>query len=349
MHRRTRHCGGAAVALAAMLAWLSGCAGGGGGTAVLVSRAQSGPPAMTMADVSTLPDRLDIPLARSNGYLLVPGYIDGVSVGLMMIDTGASLGVIEQGVAGRLHLEKVGQGRTVGVGGIESFDYVRVEHLSIGRAAVAVGGQAEHGTLALDTQQMAGLSLLRFGQSLGVGLAGIVGFTDFGQVPFALDASAKQLTVYRPDAFRPPRDAERMRLTLFRRLPVIEAQVFDGSKKVPVRLLIDYGADTALTLPRSILEQHPGVASVDASGAGVTRGVGGSVVSTQTWARRVRIFGMDLEHIPVNFETPPASLGGPRPIGRVGNSLLQHFRLTFDPARGWVYAQWNGGDGEASE
>ena len=29
-----------------------------------------------------------------------------------------------------------------------------------------------------------------------------------------------------------------------------------------------------------------------------------------------------------------------RPVGRVGNSLLKHFILTFDPARGRIYARW---------
>ena len=190
---------------------------------------------------------------------------------------------------------------------------------------------------------MAGLSLLRFGRSLGVSLAGIVGFTDLAGAPFALDGARKQLTVYNPFAFRPPRDAIRDRLHRFRRLPMVRAELSDGKQRVEVWLIIDYGADNALTLPDTLLERHPGVVSVNAAGSGRTLGVGGSVASTQTWVRSFRIFTLDLQDVPVNFEPPPPGLGGPRLIGRAGNQLLRHFRLTFHADHGWVYAQWNPG------
>lgn len=297
----------------------------------------------TLAQPDALPERLDIPLARSGGYLLVPTFLNGESVGLMMIDTGASLSVVAQGVAGSLELPKDGTGRTLGVGGFENFDYYRAEHFSIGQPTSAIEGQkrSQRGVLQLERERMAGLRMLGFGESLGVGLGGIVAFTDFGDVPFALDAPNRQLSLYQPRAFRPPADATRHRLRNFRKLPMVRAELDDGNQRVEVWLIIDYGADNALTLPRAVLDRYPGVVAVNAAGSGSTRGIGGTVTSTQTWVKNFRVFGLDLQHIPVNFETPPPTMRGEVLIGRIGNSLLQHFRLTFHPAHGWVYAQWN--------
>lgn len=320
-----------------------GCAGPVDTTLIASTETGAAPRHYSVAESTQLPDRLDIPLARSGGYLLVPSYLNGESAGLMMIDTGASLSVVAQGVAGRIGLQKDGQGRTLGVGGFEDFDYFRAEHFSIGQAPQPEPrrGKNQRGTLLLEREKLAGLQMRNFGRALGVGLAGIVAFTDFGDVPFTLDTPRKTLSLYRPRSFRPPDGASRHRLRSFRRLPMVRAELDDGNQRVEVWLIIDYGADNALTLPRAVLDRYPGVVSVNAAGSGQTRGVGGIVTSTQTWVRHFQVFGLDLENIPVNFETPPPTMRGEKLIGRIGNSLLQHFRLTFHPANGWVYSQWN--------
>ncbi|MEM1108022.1 MAG: retropepsin-like aspartic protease [Planctomycetota bacterium] len=331
-------------ALAALLLIIStGCSTTPPVTLVASAGEPDTPARFAVADPAGLPDRLDIPLARSGGYLFVPAYINGEPTGPMMIDTGASLSVIAQGVAGRLNLPQDGRGRTLGVGGFEDFDYYQADHFSIGKPTSTLDGKhpGQRGVLELKREKMAGLRLLGFGDALGIGLAGIVAFTDFGDIPFALDSPNRQLSLYEPRAFRPPPDATRHRLRNFRKLPMVRAEIDDGSQRIEVWLIIDYGADNALTLPRAVLDRYPGVVSVNAAGAGRTRGVGGSVTSTQTWIENFRVFGLNLQHIPVNFETPPPTMRGEKLIGRIGNSLLQHFRLTFHPAHGWVYAQWN--------
>ncbi|MEM9417456.1 MAG: aspartyl protease family protein [Planctomycetota bacterium] len=335
-----------ALAVSAFVFIVGGCVGTTVDETVLVADHSAEVEALgpySLAEPSDLPPRLDIPLARSGGYLLVPAFINGESAGLMMIDTGASLSVVAQGVAGSLNMPTAGKGRTLGVGGFEDFDYRRAEHFSIGQPASAIKGKhgTSRGVLQLEREKMASLRMLGFGESLGVSLGGIVAFTDFGDVPFALDASNQQLTVYEPRAFRPPADATRHRLHSFRRLPMVRAELNDGNQRVEVWLIIDFGADNALTLPRAVLDRYPGVVSVNASGSGTTRGVGGTVSSTQTWVENFRVFGLNLQHIPVNFETPPPTMRGEKLIGRIGNSLLQHFRLTFHPSHGWVYSEWN--------
>ena len=286
-----------------------------------------------VGDSGPVPDRGEIGLQRRGGYLLADAEIHGVRVGPMLIDTGASLGVIAQGVAGRLKLEKQGRGRTVGVGGFESFDFVQVDGVTLGSGP----------RLTLPGGRRAALNLRTFGDALGVGLTGIVGFNELSATPFTLDAVAQTLTVHRPSSFRPPRDAPRERLEIYRGLPMVRAEIRSERGPVVVWLLIDSGADRAITLPDTLLRDHPRLAATRFTGRGRTTGVGGGVDSVQTWLGRIRLFGMNLEGLPVSFEPPPPTLGHDttgRHIGRVGNQLLQHLRITFDAPREWVYAAW---------
>ena len=147
-----------ALSLLVCLSWSMGCETVGPDATVLTSQqtaATSEKAAYTLAEPEALPERLDIPLARSDGYLLVPTYLNGESAGLMMIDTGASLSVIAQGVAGSLGLPKDGAGRTLGVGGFEDFDYRRAEHFSIGQPTSTIAGQknAQRGVLQLERER----------------------------------------------------------------------------------------------------------------------------------------------------------------------------------------------------
>ncbi len=301
----------------------------------------AGPEPQKEAAAAVVSDTGSIQLLRRGGYLLAEAEIHGVAVGPMLIDTGASLGVVAQGVAGRLNLHKNGRGRTVGVGGLESFDYVEVDRITLGP------GRPPQTRLGLPAGRRAALNLRRFDKSLRAGITGIVGFNELSPRPFTLDAAAQTLTVHDPSAFRPPRDAARERLELYRGLPLVRAEIRSGRGPVTVWLLIDSGADRAITLPDTLLRDHPGLAATRFSGRGRTQGVGGGVASTQTWLGQIRLFGLNLESLPVSFEPPPPTLSHGETglhIGRVGNQLLQHLRITFDARRRWVYVGWAGRD-----
>ena len=52
--------------------------------------------------------------------------------------------------------------------------------------------------------------------------------------------------------------------------------------------------------------------------------------------------------MPVQFEqAPEAFTRQPRPVGRIGGAFLKNFRLTMDPPRNLIWAQWL--PGEAAE
>ena len=347
--------------MASGLVGLGGCAAGGAGEAwALRDRRVADPPAGVVAlaaetrtpaggRAAAVPDVMSLELRRRGGYLMADAVVNGTDVGPMLLDTGASLGVIGRGVARRLDLPASGRGRTVGVGGFEDFDFVEVNDVTLVPPRRGARGAAAPMTLPpAASSRRAALDLRRFGSAIGSGLAGIVGFNELAGTPFTLDYAGRRLTTYRPSAFRPPAGAERFRLKRFRGLPLVRADIRTSRGPVGVWLLIDTGADRALTLPDTLLTDHPRLAATKFTGRTETLGVGGTVGSVQTWLGRIRVFGRDLEGLPVSFEPPPPTLsGGPDGdhLGRVGHGLLRHLTLTFDAPRGWVYAKWDDAEG----
>ena len=258
--------------------------------------------------------------------------IDGHDAGYFLLDTGAALDAVDLGLAGRLKLPELHDGVALGIAGIEAFTYRQVDQFSMG-------------SLGLPPRQLAGLNLHRVAQSIGQPINGIVGFSSLKRTPFTLDYTRQTLSIYQPKAFTPPTDAQTIPLRISRGLPLITAQIGNGPR---VWLIIDTGADNEITLPRSLLHRFPGVASVNASAAGSSTGLGGRVTKHQTWLKELDIMGVRLHQVPVCFEELPSDRAGDT-VGRIGHKLLRHFRLTFDPRGQTLYAQWQPASAPGSE
>lgn len=308
--------------------WLGACAHPDAGP-----RRTEGPAAAySVARPAELPERITIGLAEDQGYLFAATRINGRDAGLFMVDTGASITVIEPGTANRLGLPTVGRGSALGVGGSQRFDWRGVDSLVLG------------GAIDLEPKRAAALSLHKITDGLGVSVRGIVGYRSFGGLPFTLDYAAQTLTLHRPDAYTPTPGSTPVRLVPHRGLPMVRAAVGPPGREHAVWLLIDTGAHNQLTLPTECLELWPEILAAPQQGHGRTSGVGGPVASRQTWVNQLRVMGVTLQDVPTNFEPSTAQMQrAPVPVGRIGNKLLRHFRLSFDPRTGIVHAIWRPG------
>ena len=314
------------------LAFLAGCAD----TSKQGSTVAKGPtvPVQTatfsVTNPDTLPESLTIRLRDHRGYLFARTTINGRNAGLFMFDTGSSLNVISTGVAGRLGLPTAGSSVATGVGGKQAFDYRPINSLEFGGVGVA-------------GDQMAAISLHTMSRALGTSVSGLIGISAIDGLPFTLDYREPSLTIHRRDTFKPPADTPVFpaRFDLVG-LPVITAEVGDGHR---VWLILDSGADNALTLPRRCLTDWPQIVAVRNSGSGASAGIGGSVASTNTWLAKIKIFGLDLKNTPVTFEESTGALARQsKPIGRVGGEMLKNFRLTIDPKGRRIWALWLPGE-----
>lgn len=310
-----------------MLLWMVCFIGGCQSTAT--SADVAGPSAAAEAAPAralTMDQPVTVALREHRGYLFVQTAIDGRPAGWFMLDTGSSLNIVAKGVAGRLQLPRIeGEHTVTGVGGQDTFSFHRTQWVSFGVWHVPL-------------DRLAALDMHRFSQSVGLSTAGILGFAALSSQPFTLDMPSQRLTLYPRDGFEPPKDATAFRYEVVNRLPYVWAEVGEGRT---VLLLLDTGAGQSLVLPDRVLHQWPQLLRVPETGGGVTAGVGGAVRARQSWLRSLNLPGRTLTDVPVSFEPTPPGLDHEQIIiGRVGNQLLQHARLTFDPATQRLWAQW---------
>ncbi len=298
---------------------------------------QTPAPVYSLARPDELPRHIRIDLLEARGYAFAEMHLNHKPAGLFLIDTGATIAVVERGLASRMELPTLGSGTTLGIGGTERFAWVGVESLSF------------TDVVELPARRAASLSLHRTTEGMGVPVNGIVGYPSFGSVPFTLDLSRPVLILHRRDAFAQLDKPRPIRLVTFRGLPVVEATLGDAEDPLVVWLIIDTGAHAALTLPRELRTRWPQVLAVPEHGMGRTRGVGGTVASTSTWVKQLNVLGVSLKDVPTNFEAPPAELGAtPAPVGRIGHGLLRQFQLTFDRPNNVVYPLFLGDGGGAA-
>ncbi|MFK7790134.1 MAG: aspartyl protease family protein [Phycisphaeraceae bacterium] len=283
-------------------------------------------PAYSLADADALPDMLRIPLVSDKGYLFANTTVDGKRAGAMLLDTGSTLNIIDRGLVARLRLTQTGQGRTVGIAGTQTFTQHSVESLAIG-------------DLDLGVDNAGSLSMQKLMRGAKRSPAGLIGSVSLLPHPFTIDYQSSELIIYNRKTFTPPKNAERVMLTFYGRLPAVKASLANGQDII---LIIDTGADNTASLPVS-LSTMPGVLATGSTGAGSARGVGGDIQTVQGWLKELNVFGYRLAGVPVTFEPKTRE---PRrkdlPVGRIGGQLLKDFRLTFDARYGVVWVEFIG-------
>ena len=272
-----------------------------------------------------LPKALRIPLSEKHGYLFVEGSVNGQRAGAMLLDTGSSIDILDQGIANRMQLTVVGTGQTRGIAGTESFNRYGIDSLTLGE-------------LDLGVDNAAALSMYKLTRALRTGVSGLIGSYSLLPHPFAIDYVKRELVVYNRSTFVPPKDAERIGLEYYGRLPAVRAKLANGKE---VLLIIDTGMDNAVSLPME-LASWQGILATGASAASQSRGVGGDIQTQVGWLESLDVFGYKLGGVAVTFE-PKAH--EPRrtdlPVGRIGGQVLQGFRLTFDARNNALWAEFS--------
>ena len=280
----------------------------------------------SLAEEDKLPKALRIPLVNDKGYLFVSGSVNGKRGGTMLFDTGSTLNIIDKGVVNRLGLPQVGEGKTVGIAGTEGFSWHAVDSLGIG-------------PLDLGVDRAGALSMHKLMRGLQRSPAGLIGSISLMPHPFTVDYQKGELIVYNRKTFVPPKDAQKAELTFYSRLPAVKGKLANGKE---VLLIIDTGADNAVSLPMAVAE-WPGILAAGATGASRARGVGGDIQTLSGWLKSLDLFGYNLGGVPVTFEPQTRK---PRrtdlPVGRVGGQLLKGFRLTFDARYRSIWIEFAG-------
>lgn len=284
--------------------------------------------AMSQADRPPTIDKLTEPfvirMVENDDYLFAQTHVNRRDVGLFMLDTGSNLNAITNGVANRLELPKGSSHQVTGVGGRETFTYRKIDSIHAGR-------------LQLAEDELAGLNLHQLHRYERMSVSGILGYHAFDPHPFTVDYAEKTLTIHPTNGFVPPADAYAQPYVELAGLPVIVATLANGQE---ISLLVDTGAGQSVAMS-DVYATQPGVLAVSISGHHQTMGIGGVIAGSRSWLNTLTVFGQTLRHVDVSIEPAAVALRTDKGfVGRIGNKLLRNWRLTFDPQRKIMYAQW---------
>ena len=284
-------------------------------------------------------ERLVLPLVRHGGILLTDAVtVNGRAAGWFVVDTGAGISLLDTEVAKNFGLSPERAGAPAGKkpGGITLHPV----------AFLGVGG------LTLSNHLIAAGDLSSVSRGANRKIAGVVGGDVWGAVPFTVDYWNDQLVLHRPRSFRPPKGGRAHRLTIQgprTRGQYTTANPAQGQPLVAgsvdrrdARLLVDTGFAGALLLMPAFAKEHGGDAGpgrIVARATGLAGGMAGRLLARAdvklltTLGARFHCDGMALTLTGRDEERRAYS-------ALIGGQTLRHGRLTFDYARGRVWAEW---------
>ena len=243
--------------------------------------------------------------------ILVPIRINGSAPFRFVLDSGASLTVIDQARAKDLHLDfgDAVEGHGAGKG---TFAY----------RVVATPVRLSVGVAEFGCEKLAALDLTNQLAILGRPIDGILGYDVFQRYAVEIDYEARVVRLFEPGSLAAAQAGVALPLTITKRLPYVTADLkVKGQPLAKKTLLVDTGSEDAVDDDVVLSSKGPK--------REVTGGVGLGQEYKVTFGRiaSARLGPYELKNVP--------SVAPGVPL--IGSSVLRHFRLTFDYRHGKFY------------
>lgn len=271
----------------------------------------------------------DIPMQLTTDLILVRVAVNGVEGLHFLLDTGASVSVINQTLVAELGLERRGRlVEVIGAAGRAEASFTRVD-------SIAMPG------LELVNQRLLAVDLDPFLPYVGHRVDGILGYDFISRFVLKIDYESQTLSAYRPSAFRYTGEGEVLNIELLGNLPVIEGLVEDEHGG---RFLLDTGASAALVLHREFIEEYQLLRGKRDRREVFSGGVGGVVRQISAHLAAFGIGRYRFPDLPALFSLERTGSGRERRTrvsGKIGATLLNHFTIYLDYSRGRVVLEPN--------
>jgi hypothetical protein len=255
-----------------------------------------------------------IPIELENNHIYADALVDGKKV-RVIVDTGG-LNLLTPASAKRLGITAEGKLAASGVG---------EERADL---ALAHGREVRLGGAVLENPVFYVIDLGPLPAAEGTEIDGLVGFEMFRRFRVTIDYAAKTLTLADPARFTPPAGAHVVPFDLADRIPIVSGTL-DG---LPVRITVDTGSRSSLTLHGPFVKQHGLVERYGAAPETVVGwGVGGP-----SRGRPARLGTLMLGDVAVNgiagdlFTGTKGSFANPDHSGNLGGGVLRRFTVAFD-------------------
>jgi hypothetical protein len=283
--------------------------------------------------------RVKIPIEINNNLVIMPVIINGQLPLRFILDTGVRTAILTEKVfADILNLTYTRKYSVGGPGANRTVKALVTNNVSLDLPP-GIHGDG-HALLVLEEDY------LELRNYLGVDVQGILGYELFSRFIVTIDYEKKELTLTRPDKFKPKRKAQKLRITIEDTKPYLQTTVdIKDSSRCKVKLLIDSGASHGLILePDSndtirVPDNH--VKSI------IGRGLGGVISGKIARISSVDLGKYDVQQVIANFPDPNSymdTLKTSRTVkrnGAIGGEILSRFKVTFDFPRESLYLQKN--------
>ncbi len=272
------------------------------------------------AATSAVQAAIDIPFEFKTRQPIVPVSVNGGPAVPFVVDTGASIHVVDREIARAANAAK-GTAVQMSGGGQSAVDAQFVDGVTFSAAGRSWQGQrAAVASLGYpDKKHFAGL----------LGAPILMHYT----VRFAFEARTMKLLD--PSTYTPPSGATLVPFELQENLPIVRVILDAGGGSVEARLMVDTGASAFIDLNRPFVEAHrlveimPGVTSADRPAA-----LGGTAPFLYATARRVTFGGVVFDEPRLGLSrAQTGSSSRSERDGIIGNDLLRQFIMTVDYSR----------------
>jgi PDZ domain-containing protein/aspartyl protease len=169
----------------------------------------------------------------------------------------------------------------------------------------------------------------------GVDCDGLVGYEMFRRFGVTIDYEKHELTLTDPKRFSPPAGAAAVPFELDDRIPIVTGTL-DG---VPVRLSVDTGSRSSLTMHSPFVREHQLVAKYRAAPEAVIGwGVGGPSRGRPARLGTLDLGGQKISGIAGDLYTgDKGSFANPDLAGNLGGGVFKRFTVAFDYANKRLY------------
>ncbi len=292
--------------------------------------ARFAPPEPAAGDVRYLgpgsPVRL--PFRYGERHVWLKASLNGGPAEDFLLDTGASLTVIDSAYAAHRGLTSEGRLQVAGAGAAGGASLSQVD-------SIVVGGS--HGGVVLTGQKVALLSLDPYLEPFfWRPVAGVLGYDFISRFVMTVDYDQGLLTLYDPSSFRYAGDGTAVPMTMAGNIPVVEASV-DG---IEGEFRLDVGSGSAVDLHGPFVERHGLPGKVGKTLEVMGGGFGGTFMALLCRMKQLEIGPYAVKQPLVSLsQAATGGLTSQDYAGNIGNQVLERFRCTFDYERRMVYLE----------
>jgi hypothetical protein len=271
------------------------------------------------------------PFTYGSKAVLVKASINGAPPADFILDTGASLTMVDQGYAATIGLKPEGNSSVQGIAASGEMQFARVGSIALEGAGGASAALGDFRVALLDLAENSQTMLWRKP-------AGLLGADFLGRFVLELDYDSLTVRLYDPARFQYRGRGAAVPFELYQGIPVVE-MTLDGD--CSGKFLVDVGNSFHFVVHGSSVRScrlfnRGERREVEVAGGGI----GGGFVSTLCRLDSLRIG-------PYSCAEPVAALalhtqggiGSKEFAGNIGNSVLERFRCTFDYAHRTLYLE----------